>query len=327
MGAFPVFLLRPPDPGLLAQLRKQLAPDAELVLGPDLPDPATYHVLVAGRPQREHLTASPRLHTLVIPWSGMPQETRDLMLDFPDVAVHNLHHNAAPVAELTLALLLAAAKFIVPLDRALRRHDWTYRYEPPPTALLQGKTALILGYGTIGRRVARACRALGMAVLATRHSAEARYEEQGVAVHPAAALPDLLPRADALVITLPLTPETEGLLGEAELASLPEGAVLVNVGRGAIVEQKALYEALRARRLRAAGLDVWYNYPPDAESRADTPPADYPFHELDNVVMSPHRGGSTDETGHLRMAHLAQLLNTLAQGEEPPNRVDVAAGY
>lgn len=321
------FLLRPPDVDSLAQLREQLASDVQLVLGPDLPDPAAYHVLVAGRPRREHLTASPRLHTLIIPWSGMPEETRDLMLGFPDVAVHNLHHNAEPVAELTLALLLAAAKFVVPLDQALRRHDWTYRYEPPPTALLHGKTALILGYGAIGRRVARACRALGMAVLATRRSADAPYDEEGVAIHPAAALPDLLPCADALVISLPLTPETEGLLGEEELALMPEGAILVNVGRGVIVEQEALYEALRARRLRAAGLDVWYNYPPDAESRTNTPPADVPFHKLENVVMSPHRGGSTDETGRLRMTHLARLLNALARGEEPPNRVDVAAGY
>jgi len=321
------FLLHPPDPEPLATLREQLAPEVELILGPELPEPATYHVLVAGRPEREHLEASARLHTLIIPWSGMPEETRELMLSFPDVGVHNLHHNAEPVAELTLALLLATAKFVVPLDQALRRHDWTFRYEPPPTALLHGKTALILGYGAIGRRVAQACRALGMTVVATRRSAVARYEEEGVAVHPAAALPKLLPCANALIVTLPLTPETEGLLGEAELASLPEGAVLVNVGRGAIVEQEALYEALRAGRLLGAGLDVWYNYPPDAESRADTPPADYPFHELENVVMSPHRGGSTDETGRLRMTHLAQLLKAIAGEEEPPNRVDVAAGY
>ncbi|MDX1686615.1 MAG: NAD(P)-dependent oxidoreductase [Candidatus Promineifilaceae bacterium] len=322
-----VYLLRPPDPEPLATLREKLSPDVELVLGPDLPEPATYQVLVAGRPQREHVTASPCLHTLIIPWSGMPEETRSLMLDFPGVSVHNLHHNAEPVAELALALLLAAAKFVVPLDQALRRHDWTFRYEPPPTALLHGKTALILGYGAIGRRLAQACRALGMSVAATRRSAAVRYEEEGVAIHPAAALPELLPRADALIVTLPLTPETEGLLGEAELALLPEGAVLVNVGRGTIVEQEALYEALHRRRLRAAGLDVWYNYPPDAESRTDTAPADYPFPELENVVMSPHRGGSTDETGRLRMAHLARLLNAIARGVEPPNRVDVAAGY
>lgn len=323
-----VYLLHPPDDSeTLAYLREQLEPGLELALGPELPDPAAYHVLVAGRPQREHLAASPCLHTLIIPWSGIPEESRELMLDFPGVAVHNLHHNAAPVAELTLALLLAAAKFLVPLDQALRRHDWTFRYEPPPTALLHGKTALILGYGAIGRRVAQACLALGMTVMATRRSAAACYEEQGVSVHAAAALSDLLPRADVLIVTLPLTPETEGLLGEAELGLLPEGGVLVNVGRGAIVDQEALYEALRTGRLRAAGLDVWYNYPPDAESRASTPPADYPFHELDNVVMSPHRGGSTDETERLRMAHLARLLNALARGEEPPNRVDVAIGY
>ena len=322
-----VYLPDPPDRERLDELREQLTPEVDVVLGPELPEPAAYHVLVAGRPEREHLEASSRLQTLIIPWSGMPQETRALMLAFPGVAVHNLHHNAAPVAELALALLLAAAKFVVPLDQALRRHDWTLRYEPPPTALLHGKMALILGYGAIGRRVAQACQALGMNVVATRRSAAAHYEEDGIEVYPAAALSDLLRRAKALIITLPLTPETEGLLGEAEWELLPEGTVLVNVGRGAIVDQEALYEALRTRRLRAAGLDVWYNYPPDAESRTDTPPGDYPFHELDNVVMSPHRGGSTEETAHLRMARLAQVLNALARGEEPPNRVDVAAGY
>ncbi len=105
--------------------------------------------------------------------------------------------------------------------------------------------------------------------------------------------------------------------------------MLVNVGRGAIVEQQALYAALRERRILAAGIDVWYNYPRDETSRTATPPADLPFHELDNVVMSPHRAGAlyANENDVLRMEHLAASLNAAQRGESIPNRADLDRGY
>jgi len=250
------------------------------------------------------------------------------MRHFPAVSVHNLHHNAGPVAELALMLLLAAAKFALRYDSALRRSDWSPRYDrPAPTILLEDRTALILGYGAIGRRVAAACRAVGMTTLATRRRLGAPTIEEGTEIYPASALHDLLPRADALIICLPHTPDTDGLIGAAELALLPEPAVLVNIGRGRIVDEKALYEALRDSRLAAAGLDVWYSYPPDEESRAKWQPSAYPFHELDTVIMSPHRGGATDETARLRMTALAEMLNDAAEGREIDNRVDLDAGY
>jgi phosphoglycerate dehydrogenase-like enzyme len=320
--ALSVHLAHQPAPEDQRRLHDSLDPEIELTLGPERPAPARYQILVAGRPSREDLTASPYLHTLVIPWSGLPEETRALMLDFPQIAVHNLHHNAIPVAEMVITLMLTAARQIVPVDRALRAHDWRPRYRPTPALLMAGRTALILGYGAVGRRVGQICRALGMRILAIR-----RHPEGGQDVHPPAALHHLLPQADALLICLPHTPETDGLIGAPELALLPADAVLVNVGRGAIVDPVALYRALRDEQLFAAGLDVWYNYPDDEAARSHTPPADYPFHELDNVVMSPHRAGGTTSTGALRMEHLAALLNTAARGEPLPNRVDVEAGY
>ncbi len=316
-----VHLLHLPDPAPLAHLRASLHPDVQLTLGPDLPSPADYDVLVAGRPRREQLAASPNLKALVIPWAGLPPETRELLLDFPHVAIHNLHHNAASAAEMVITLMLAAAKFIVPVDRTFRAHDWTPRYRPNPAVLLEGKTALILGYGAIGQRVARVCRGLGMEVLGIRRG------DTGGEIHPPDALHDLLPRADVLVVCLPHTPETDGIIGEEELALLPSDAVLVNVGRGPIVDEAALYYALRERTLYAAGLDVWYNYPGDEAARSHTPPSTYPFHELDNVVMSPHRAGGSKETEVQRTSHLAALLNAAARGEEMPNRVDLQAGY
>jgi phosphoglycerate dehydrogenase-like enzyme len=354
-----VHLLRQPDSTSLAHLRAHLDAEVHLTFGSDLPVPADYHILVAGRPQREHLTASPNLRALIIPWAGLPETTRDLMRDFPHIAVHNLHHNAVPVAEMAITLMLAAAKLVVPLDRALRAHDWTPRYHhPDPTILLDGKTALILGYGAVGQRVAHLCRALGMKVMAIRRHVSSPspdeiywvYSNPVVGAIPCGrpgrvqdpplpthfectqiyspdALHSLLPKANVLIICLPQTPETTGLIGERELALLPPDAVLVNVGRGPIVDEAALYHALCEGTLHSAGVDVWYNYPTDEASRPYTPPSAYPFHELDNVVMSPHRAGGSDETPIRRMTNLAALLNAEARGEEMPNRVDLQEGY
>ena len=322
-----VHLLHPPDSTALTHLRADLDSDTHLTLGPEIPTPPNYHILVAGRPQREHLTASSNLHTLVIPWTGLPDTTRELMLDFPHIAVHNLHYNAIPVAEMVVTLMLAATKFIVPIDRAFRSHDWTPRYQSNPSVLLEGKTALILGYGAIGQRVARVCRGLGMSVLAIRRNVSASSQDALGQVYPPDTLHRLLPQADALLICLPHTPETDGLIGETELALLPRDAVLVNVGRGPIVDEAALYAALRDGTLYAAGLDVWYNYPADQAARSHTPPSAFSFHQLDNVVMSPHRAGHSKESQALRMTHLAALLNTAARGEPAPNRVDMRVGY
>lgn len=323
-----VHLHHEPDAAALALLRERLDANVRLTTGDTLPETADLHILVNGVPQRADLEANPQLRAVIVPWAGLPTQTGDLLRDFPHIAVHNLHHNAAPVAETVMTLLLAAAKFVVPFDQALRRHDWTPRYaQPRPTLSLAGKTALILGYGAIGQRVAALCHAFGMRVVATRRSLAAETKDAFAAIYPAAALRQLLPQADALLITLPLTPATEGLIGAAELALLPQPAVLVNVGRGPIVAEKALYEALENGRLHAAGLDVWYQYPQDEESRTQTPPSQYPFHKLDNVVLSPHRGGAADASETLRMTHLADLLNAAARGQPIPNPIDLGKGY
>ena len=282
-------------------------------------------VLIDGTPDRARIEASVGLRALVIPYAGVPRATRDLLREFPGIDVFNLHHNAAPTAELAMALLLAAGKTLVPLDRALRRRDWRPRYAPERRNdfLCAGRTALVLGYGAIGRRVATACRGLGMQVIATRRSGPCGGPDE---VHGPDALESLLPRAHALFVCLPSTGETDGLLGAAELARLPDGAVLVNVGRGPIVDEEALFGELASGRL-SAGIDVWYRYPEEEEARADTAPATQPFHELENLVLSPHRAGLCAETERLRAEALAEMLSAAARGEPMPWRVDLDRGY
>ncbi len=135
-----------------------------------------------------------------------------------------------------------------------------------------------------------------MTTLATRRRLDAPQMDSETEVHPAAALHEpAAPRQRSRHLPAAHAAD-DGLLGAAELALLPDGAVLVNIGRGPIVDERALYEGLRDGRPHAAGLDVWYSYPPDEAARANWPPSAYPFHELDNVVLSPHRGGAADET-------------------------------
>jgi phosphoglycerate dehydrogenase-like enzyme len=324
-----VHLLFEIEPENLDHLRQLLDPQIDLSVGKDMPPNPDFSVLVAGVPRDGEISASPSLRTLIIPWSGLPRATRELMLRRPGVAVHNIHHNAGAAAELAVALLLAAAKFIVPMDRSLRSFDWSPRYRPNPSVELQGSRALILGYGAIGRSVAQMCRGLGMNVAAIRRRPERTKSDCPDEIHTIDSLPRLLPETDVLIVALPLTRKTEALVGEEELRLLPKQAVLVNIARGPIVDEKALFDSLQSRSLKAAGLDVWYSYPKDVESRAMTPPSNHPFHELDNVVLSPHRAGALDmeRTEILRMESLARSLNAAAQGREIPFPVDVEEGY
>ncbi len=130
-----------------------------------------------------------------------------------------------------------------------------------------------------------------------------------------------------LVVAVPLTDETRGLIGASELARMKRTAVLVNVGRGNVIDERALYDALRRGKIHSAGIDVWYRYPRDTESRAATQPSDHPFHELDNVVMSPHRAGGALDNEVVRMTHLGDLLVAIARGGDAPGRVDLERGY
>jgi phosphoglycerate dehydrogenase-like enzyme/ASC-1-like (ASCH) protein len=316
------------EPEAITDLEKQLLPGIMVSVGDDTEGNLDYHVLVSGRIEERHLTASPNLHTVIVPWVGINAATRELLSGYPHIALHNLHHNAIPVTETAVALMLAAAKVVIPFDQKLRDNDWRMRYiRPSPALLLHGKTVLILGYGAIGRHIAAVCKALGMRVLAIKRTVQQPAEGTADEIHPLEKLPELLAEANVLMICLPLTEETEHLIGARELALLPPQSILVNVGRGPVVDQGALYAALRDRQLHSAGLDVWYNYPQDKEARGQTAPADYPFHELENVVMSPHRGGSTQEIDRLRMARLAILINKILRGEPVPNRVNLQLGY
>lgn len=310
-------------------MNRDLSEGIEISCSEDMPEPPDYDILVCGVPSEKSITASPNLRHLIIPWSGLPRKTRELMLKHPEISVHNIHHNAVPVAEMAVTLMLAAAKELVPIDMSFRKHDWGKRWNIRDMQLIAGRRVLIVGYGAIGREIAGRCRAFEVEVMAIRRrgrGGEAGGAAGEVALFTISQLPELLPLADVLFLSLPLTDETKGMIGAGELALLPDGALLVNVSRGRIVDEKALYYELKSSRIRA-GLDVWYNYPDSQESRSSTSPSAYPFHELPNVVMTPHLAGHSDGTEKLRARELARALNHALREGTPPGRVDVELGY
>eukprot|EP00933_Yihiella_yeosuensis_P017355 TRINITY_DN14512_c2_g1_i1.p1 TRINITY_DN14512_c2_g1~~TRINITY_DN14512_c2_g1_i1.p1 ORF type:complete len:386 (+),score=43.80 TRINITY_DN14512_c2_g1_i1:68-1225(+) len=306
--------------------------------------PSDAEILIGGFPTEDQLkTCSDSLKSIIVPFAGMPSTTGNLVerlgLD-GRVTVHNVHHNAVSTAEMAVSLCLCAAKQILPVDQRLRQGDWSPRGvpavsvpDPWPQVTLHKKVALVLGYGYIGKRVAAVLSALGMKVHALRASCSRQYLDGEILVHPAADLEKLLGEVTVLIICLPGTSQTDGLIGKKQLDMLPNGAVLVNVGRGQIVDEDALYETLSAGdRLFAVGLDCWYNYPSTVEERTHTPVSKkYNFEQFSNVVMSPHRAGAVGnpETEMSRLACIAELVNrAVSHGPwKMANRVSLEKGY
>ncbi|MCY1403188.1 Glyoxylate/hydroxypyruvate reductase B [compost metagenome] len=241
----------------------------------------------------------------------IPELTRRgvLLTNTPDVLTET-------TADTGFALILATARRVVELSEWVRAGHWQGNLGPAHFGSdVHGKTLGIVGMGRIGEALARrAAAGFGMRVLyhnrRPRPEVEARYGARYL------GLDELLAQADFVCLTVPLTVDTEGLIGERELALMKPEAILVNIARGPVVDEVALIEALRQRRIRGAGLDVFSHEPL---------PTDSPLLKLDNVVVTPHIGSATHETREA-MARCAveNLLSALA-GERPANLVNEAA--
>jgi D-3-phosphoglycerate dehydrogenase len=226
------------------------------------------------------LALSPGLLLIAIVGTG----TDNIDLDAADrygVAVCNTPGaNARSVAEHAIALMLAVAKHIPLADREMRAGDWRHHLGLE----LEGKTLGVVGLGNIGSRVARMGNALGMRVVAWSFTRdEARASAAGAQL---VEIDDLLRQSDAVSLHVPATLESRGMIGARELALMKPSAILINTARGALVDEAALIEALRAAHLGGAGLDVYVEEPL---------PSNSPLLSLDNVVLTPHAAWVTDE--------------------------------
>jgi len=178
--------------------------------------------------------------------------------------------------------------------------------------VLGGHPATVVGYGEIGRRIARSLVALGMEVHAIRATTTTTYDDDGVRIHPLDQLGDLVGRSRVVVLAVPANPATTGIFDADLIARLPEPSVLVDIARAVLVDEAALFERLRQGEI-AAGLDVWWTEARSADAATGIVASRFPYHELPNVVLSPHRGGfNLRELGDLRLTQVENLLTELA---------------
>jgi D-3-phosphoglycerate dehydrogenase / 2-oxoglutarate reductase len=220
--------------------------------------------------------------------------------------------NIVSAAELAVALMLAAARHLSPAHAALTRGEW--KRSKYTGIELYEKTVGIVGLGRIGVLVAQRLAAFGMDVIAYDPYVQAgRAAQMGVRM---VSLEELMTESDFISVHLPKTPETVGLIGDDEFAIARPGLVLVNAARGGIVDEKALYDALKTGRIAAAGLDVF----------TTEPCTDSPLFELENVVATPHLGASTDEAQEKAGIAVARSVRLALSGELVPDAVNVQGG-
>jgi len=310
-----------------AEVRALKVPDSisiDVDVAADAPSMDGVQVLVDGNPPAALLDA-PDLRHLIVPYAGIRDEVRAAVQARPHLRLHNSHFNAPFVAQHALALVLACSDRIVRYDRALRAGDWT-GWDGPDTIHLTGRHAVLLGFGAIGRALAPMLQGVGLTVEAVRR--RPNDAEGGVPQCSVTELPAALARAEVLVVSLPSTPETAGLLNEESLSALQEGAIVVNVGRGSVLDEEAAWKALESGRLAALGLDVWWQYPEDRPARQATLPSKFPFHAHPNVVLSPHRSNAVAEWRRTSVLDVLRTLEGIAEDRgEARNLVDVSAGY
>ena len=271
-------------------------PDVEVDYRPDLPYrellpiAGGYEALVTRsetRVTRELIDAAVRLKVIARAAVGIGNIDVDYATEKGVLVINTPGKNTNSAAELTLGLLLAAVRKIVPAHKRMEAHGWE-RHQFTGRELA-GKTIGIIGLGNVGHRVARFAHGFEMDVLAY----DPYIADEAFPRHHAhkMELDDLIEQSDVITVHVPLNAETTDLIAAPHFARMKDGVVILNAARGGIVNEPALLEALRSGKVAAAGIDTW----------SEEPPRRNPFLDLPNVVMTPHIGASTDEA-QLRIA-------------------------
>jgi phosphoglycerate dehydrogenase-like enzyme len=265
--------------------------------------------------------AARRLKLVQVPGAGLDRIERAAIPAGAWLA--NAYGHEVGIAEHIVGAMLALTRGFCRLDAKLRQGTWESQWAlgvppPAPSPELAGKTLGILGYGRIGHELARRARAFDMRVCAIRRDVAAADAEGLALLGGPEKLDEILQRADYLAVTLSLNDATRGLLGTRELALMKRSAVLINVARAEIVDEDALHDALARGAIGGAALDVWYRYPREP---GPTLPARRPFHELPNVLMTPHVSGWTEGMMDARARVIAENIGRAGRGEPPLNAV------
>ena len=250
-------------------------------------------------------SASPRLKCLIRFGTGMNNVDLEAARRRGVVVANTPGYNANAVAEQTVALLFAAARLVPQMDASVRNGKWMR----PVYREISGKTVGILGFGAIGQKSARKISRLDARVIAyDKYPNQAAADSLGVEL---CSLDAVLESSDCLLVHLPLLAETERIINAANIAKMRDGVVIVNTGRGMLVDELAIAEALKSGKIAAMASDVFAQEPPEAGN---------PLFECPNYVCSPHISGSTRENMRDTGMAAAEAIVAVFEGREPKSR-------
>jgi phosphoglycerate dehydrogenase-like enzyme len=302
----------------------KLAPQADVIVGWRIP-PAV-------------LQAAKRLAVLVFPGVGVQRlitplrklNERRLAEGAPAVTLVKCVSNTYATAQHAVALLLALMNKVVPHHNWMAEGLWRRGDDYAESVPLRSRHVGLLGYGQVNSKVHRFLSGFDVDFGILKRSWRDQVSELPTDVErfDQAKLYSFLDWADVLIAALPETSSTRSMIGANELAALGSEGLLVNIGRGAIVEEAALYTALRSKTIAGAAIDVWYDYRPDGDTDGRKFPCapEHPFHELENVVLSPHRAASPVFAAY-RWVEVVEHIERYAGGEPALHVVDLHEEY
>jgi D-2-hydroxyacid dehydrogenase (NADP+) len=269
----------------------------------------------------EQFQDAKRLHWIHSPAAAVHQFLFSELVH-SDVILTNAREVHGPVvAEHVMAVIFALAKRIPQDVRFQQKHVWgqeiLWRDRLAPAEIADATLGLV-GLGSIGRNVAKRASSLGMRVICVREHVESEKPEGVQEVLPASKLKEMLGRADYVVLAIPVTAATRGIIGHEQLCRMKPEAYLINVGRGPLIDDTALIEALRARKVAGAALDVFDQEPL---------PADSAFWDLENVLITPHTAGMTTKLWERHYKLFSENLHRFLSGQPLLGLVDKQAGY
>ena len=273
-------LIIPPD--LEQETLMRLAPEADIIMG--------------WRPTKDLLEKAKNTKLFINPGAGVQHLIpifKELTADRELILV-NGHGNSYFTAQHVVAILLALMNKVIPHHNWMVQGYWRRGDSFAQSIPLRGQKVGLLGYGSVNRLVHKFLSGFDVefSILKRDWSKEPNSFPTSITKYTIKELNEFLTEIDILIVAVPLTSKTEGLITDKELQLLGEEGMLVNIGRGPIIDEKSLYLALKENKIKGAAIDVWYNYQPEEDEQGRRFPSNYPFHELDNVVLSPHRGAS-----------------------------------
>jgi phosphoglycerate dehydrogenase-like enzyme len=294
----------------------ELAPAADLIVG--------------WRPTPELLERAINLKVIINPGVGVQDHIRQYkdLYKTRGITLLNGHGNTYFTAQHAVALLLSLTNRIILHHHWMTQGLWRRGDEFAKSVPLKNRRIGLLGYGAVNQKVHKFIAGFDVDFSILKRSWKGNETlVTSAKKYVPSELESFLTEVDILIIAVPQTDETDGMIGERELELLGSNALIINIARGAVIDEKALYEALSKNLIAGAAIDVWYEYQPKEDSAGKKFPFHYPFHQLENVVLSPHRGASPMDDLERWNEVIENIRCFTEEDDDFINVVDLDRGY